>query len=503
MNTIKKIPTGIPGFDLITYGGIPEGRTTLVSGTAGSGKTVMAAQFLAEGIRQYNEAGVFLTFEETPEDIRRNLLSMGWDIAAWEATGQWAFVDASPQIAQETITIGQYDLGALLARIEDAVQRTNAKRLAADSIGAIFTRFGELSTVRDEILRITTALKQMGVTSILTAERIHEYGEIARFGVEEFVVDNVIIMRNVLDQEKRRRTVEVLKFRGATHQKGEYPFTIIPNQGLVIIPLSAMELQQQSTNLRISSGNPELDQMCSGGFFRDSIILVSGATGAGKTLLVTEFVAGGANTGEKCLLFAFEESREQLFRNATGWGVDFKKMESDGKLKVVCEYPEVTSLEDRLIAMKQVIEEFKPDRIAVDSLSALERVATIRGFREFIIGLTSFIKQQQTSGLFTSTTPTLLGGTSVTEAHISTLTDSIILLRYVELSGEMRRGLTVLKMRGSQHNKDIREFTIDNQGMHIGKPFRQIGGILSGHPVQVTLHEIDRLNEMFTDPDLS
>jgi circadian clock protein KaiC len=341
----------------------------------------------------------------------------------------------------------------------------------------------------------------MGVTAVITAERTEEYGDIARYGFEEFVADNVVILRNVMEDEKRRRTVEILKFRGTNHQKGEFPFTIMPDQGLVIIPLSAIELKQKSTDIRITSGNRELDQMCGGGFFRDSVVLVSGATGTGKTLMVTSFMAGGAMNDERCLLFAFEESREQLFRNAVGWGVDFEQMEREGKLRVVCEYPETTGIEDHLIRMKQTIEEFEPNRVAVDSLSALERVSTMKGFREFVISLTSFIKHRELAGLFTSTTPTLLGGTSITEAHISTTTDSIILLRYVEIYGEMRRGITVLKMRGSMHDKEIREFMIDGGGMHIGKPFRNISGILSGNFVHVAPAEIDRINSLFTEDE--
>lgn len=497
--SITKLKTEIAGFDLISAGGLPRGRTTLISGTAGSGKTVLAVQFIGQGITEAQETGVFVTFEESPDDIRRNMASLGWDISHWEKEKKWVFVDGSLQMGEETIVIGQYDLGALLARIESAVTSVGATRVSMDSLGAVFSRFNDQASVRQELFRISSALKKMGVTTIMTAERTREYGDIARYGVEEFVADNVIILRNVLEDEKRRRTIEILKFRGTSHQKGEFPFSIIPDIGLVVIPLSAIELRQKSSNIRVTSGNPSLDQMCGSGFFRDSIVLVSGATGTGKTLMVTEFIAGGANSDERCLLFAFEESREQLFRNASGWGVDFEQMEQEGKLKVVCEYPEVASMEDRLIEMRNVIQEFKPNRVAIDSLSALERVATVKGFREFVISLTSFIKHQEITGLFTSTTPTLLGGTSVTEAHISTLTDSIILLRYVEMYGEMRRGLTVLKMRGSQHDKEIREFSIDGQGMHVGKPFRNIFGILAGHPVHVEPAELDRLDKLFTE----
>jgi len=463
LELIEKLETGIPGFDFLSEGGLPKGRATLIAGTAGSAKTVFACQFLAEGIKN-GENGVFVTFEEPPQALRKNMGGFGWNIRQWEENRQWAFVDASPQPEEKPMVTGEYDLGALIARIEFAIRKNKAKRVSMDSLGAIFSHLSDSAQVRSDLFRLATALRELEVTAIMTAERTQEYGEISRYGVEEFVADNVVILRNVLTDEKRRRTIEILKYRGTDHQKGEFPFTIIPNKGAVIIPLSAIELEQKSSNIRITSGSLELDRMCGGGFFRDSVILVSGATGTGKTLMVTEFMAGGVTNGERCLIFAFEESREQLFRNATGWGVDYDRMEKEGKLKVVCRYPETTGLENHLIMMKEIIEEFQPNRVAVDSLSALERVSNLKGFREFIIGLTSFIKQKEVGGLFTSTTPTLLGGSSITEAHISTITDSIILLRYVEMYGEMRRGITVLKMRGSMHDKDIREFSIDHQG---------------------------------------
>jgi circadian clock protein KaiC len=494
---VQKLPTGIPSFDVIAKGGLPRNRTTLVSGTAGSGKTVFAMQFLAAGIRDVGETGVFVTFEESAADIRKNMQSFGWDLEQWEREKKLAFVDASPDPDVEVIESGSFDLGALLARVQHAVRNVGATRVSVDSLGAVFSQFSDQSIVRRELFRIASALKGMGVTAVLTAERTSDYGPVARFGVEEFIADNVMILRNVLEGESRRRTVEILKFRGTDHQKGEVPFTIIPDGGLVVIPLSAIQLRQKSSDVRISSGSADLDEMCGGGFFRDSVILVSGATGTGKTLTVTQFLRGGTANGERCLLLAFEESREQLFRNAIGWGVDFDRMERDGLLRVVCDYPEITGLEDWLINIQTIIQEFKPKRVALDSLSAMERGGSIKAFREFVIGITSFIKQQEITGLFTATTASLMGGSSITEQHISTLTDSIILLRYVEMFGEMKRGLTVLKMRGSPHEKEIREFNIDGAGMHLGRPFRNITGILAGTPVHLSPGDVERVWTQF------
>jgi circadian clock protein KaiC len=499
IENIRKLETGIPGFDLISEGGLPIGRTTLVVGSAGCGKTVFSCQFLIEGIKR-GETGVYVTFEESPKNIRKNMRGFGWDIAKLEEEGKWYFVDASPEPGKNPYVSGNYDLSPLLARIQYAIDKIKATRVSMDSLGAIFSYIPDKAQIRDDLFIIVSALRDVNSTAILTSERNQEYGAISAHGVEEYVADNVIILRNVLIEEKRRRTLEILKYRGSTHQQGEFPFTILTDKGFVAIPLSAMSPEDKdSSTIRISSGNLELDKMCGGGFYRDSIILASGATGTGKTLLCTQFISAGIENGDRCIYFAFEENRQQLIRNAKGWGINFAKAQQEGMLKILFRYPESTRLENHLIKMQEVIQEFKPNRVVIDSLTALEKVATLNGFREFIASLNATIRGQGMTGLYTATAPTLLGGSSVTESHISTSTDSIILLRYVEVYGEIRRGLAAIKMRGSMHDKQIREFTIDDRGMHIGRSFRNVVGILSGNPMYVDRDEVNRLSELFQD----
>lgn len=465
MTPLSKISTGVPGLDSITKGGFPAGRAVVVAGTAGSGKTVLAAQFLRGGI-EAGEPGVFVTCEETPANIRENVRGFGWNVAAWESAGMWGFVDASRSLEGTTVQAGSYDLDALLARIEAAVERIGAARVVIDSLDGLFAQFDPDSHFRNELHRVVTRMAEIGVTTVLTTERDSDYGVVSRRGVDEFVSDNLILLRNVLTAEKRRRTIEVVKFRGTGHGTGEFGFSV-NDSGFNVIPHLDIEDDRVLSDERISIGNAQLDAMVDGGLFRDSVVLISGAAGTGKSLLMTSFVAAGVRLGERCLVFAYEERKEQLFRNARGWGFDFEAMERDGLLKIVAVYPEVGTLEEHLVAISAEIEEFQPARVAVDSLSALERVGTVDGFRKFVVSLSAFFKDRSLTAMMTSTTPTFLGGASHSESHLSTVTDLIILLRHVEVEGSLRRGLVVLKMRGSQHDKDVREFTVSSQGMHI------------------------------------
>ncbi|MBR8828801.1 MAG: circadian clock protein KaiC [Gomphosphaeria aponina SAG 52.96 = DSM 107014] len=491
---VQKIRTMIEGFDEISHGGLPIGRTTLVSGTSGTGKTLMAIQFLYHGIKYFDYPGLFITFEESPTDIIQNAYSFGWDLQKLIEEGKLFILDASPDPEGQEV-VGNFDLSALIERIQYAVNKYQAKLVSVDSVTAVFQQYDAASVVRREIFRLVARLKQLGVTSIMTTERIEEYGPVARFGVEEFVSDNVVIVRNALEGERRRRTVEILKLRGTTHMKGEYPFTIT-NDGINIFPLGAMRLTQRSSNTRISSGIKTLDEMCGGGFFRDSIILATGATGTGKTLLVSKFLEEGCRQGERAILFAYEESRAQLSRNAFSWGIDFEEMEKKGLLKLLCSYPESAGLEDHLQMIKSEITSFKPARIAIDSLSAMARGVTNNAFRQFVIGVTGYAKQEEITGFFTNTTDQFMGAHSITESHISTITDTIIMLQYVEIRGEMSRAVNVFKMRGSWHDKGIREYSISASGPEIKDSFRNYERIISGSPTKITIDEKSELSRI-------
>jgi circadian clock protein KaiC len=468
---VKKIRTMVEGFDDVTHGGLPVGRTTIVSGTSGTGKTMLSVQFLYNGITHFGETGVFVTFEESPADIIKNAHSFGWDLQKLVNEGKLFILDASPDPEGQEV-IGSFDLSALIERIQYAIVKHKAKRVSVDSVTAVFQQYDAASVVRRELFRLVARLKQMGVTTLMTTERLDEYGAVARYGVEEFVSDNVIIARNVLEGERRRRTIEILKLRGTTHMKGEYPFTIT-NKGINIFPLGAMRLTQRSSNVRVSSG-----------------------VKTGKTLLVSKFIQEACNSGEKAILFAYEESRAQLSRNAYSWGTDFEEMERKGLLKILCTYPESAGLEDHLQTIKSEIEEFKPARIAIDSLSALARGVSNNAFRQFVIGVTGYAKQEEITGFFTNTSDQFMGSNSITDSHISTITDTILMLQYVEIRGEMSRAINVFKMRGSWHDKGIREYTISKDGAEIKDSFRNYEGLISGSPSRITVDEKSELSRI-------
>lgn len=313
---------------------------------------------------------------------------------------------------------------------------------------------------------------------MMTGERPDDYGPIGQLGFEEFLADSVILLRNALAGEKRRRTIEVLKVRGGSHLKGEHLFTIRSGAGLVVVPNATFDFDYAATTERTTSGNPELDKMLGGGLIERSLILVTGPTGTGKSSLTTQYIVGGVKNGERALLQSFEEGHSQLLRNAGACGYDLEEMEAEGRLKIMTRAPESQSLEDHLLSMKNAIEEFQPDRVAIDSLTALQRIATVASFREYALGLAFQIKKTATLGLFTTAGSLTGDDRNLNGLHVSTITDTILALHYVGVDSEIRRGINVLKMRGSDHDKAIHEFRIDHSGFHIGPPFSGMSGRL-------------------------
>ena len=482
---VQRLLTGIPGLDMVLGGGLPADRCTLLVGTAGAGKTVLATQLLAMGIEQFDEPGVLVTFDETAASVVRNGAGFEWSLQRHIEDGRLMLVDASPASSSASLELGDFDLDGLIARIEAAVQQSGARRVVLDSVTALLPRFEAERSVRRELTRVVHAIGELGVTSVLTAERVEEEGPLGRFGVEEFVADCVIVLRNLLIEQRRRRTIEVVKLRGGSHRTGEFPFTIEGGTGVSVIPLSAIELDRPSSSGRISVGNPYIDELFGGGIYRDSLVLVSGPTGTGKTLTALGFVQAAIDADERAVMLSFEESHNQLLRNASSWVHGIEQAEQEDRVRLLSIYPERMGLEDLLQRIDTEISGFEPRRLVLDSLTALERVSSGRSFREFVVRLCAMLKEREIAALFTNTSAMISGGETITDAYVSTITDGIILLRYAELEGNVRRAITVLKMRGSDHDHRIREFRITSNGLELGEPLTQVAGLVVRGGLQV------------------
>jgi circadian clock protein KaiC len=472
---VEKLLTGIPGFDHVAMGGLPRRRATIVAGQAGSAKTVFGGQFLAEGIRR-GEPAVFVTLEEPAEDLRANFTTLGWDIAGWEAADQWRFVDASPVVRGDG-SPQPYSFATLAAQIGHAVDATGAERIVLDSLNTVFELDPGPGMARQRLRGLVATLRGTGLTVLLTVETATDPREsLSRFGIEEFVADNVVLLRNAREGKGRRRTLEILKMRGAGHLKGDFGFTVLPCNGIVVLPVTANVMTPGRPAERVASGVADLDGLSDGGFIRDSIVLVAGPTGTGKTLLSLEFLTSAAVEGKRSLLLGYEESPEQIARNAVGLGRRFAEFRAAGTLQVVSVYPEEASLEDHLLEIKQTIDTFQPDRLVIDSLTALERAGSSHAYREFLVSLTAHLKERQVTTLLTASRAA--GDESVIEAHLSTLADMVVLLRYSEAAGQVDRAISVLKMRGSKHDTAVRRLVIDDDGLHIGEPLERVVGLL-------------------------
>lgn len=473
---LEKAPTGIQGFDEISGGGLPRGRTTIVCGGPGCGKTMLGLEFLVRGALEFNEPGVLLAFEETPQDMAQNVASLGFNIQEL-ADKKKLFLDyvyVEPSEIQET---GDYDLEGLFIRLQHAVDTVGAKRVMLDTLEALFSGFSNPGILRSELRRLFRWLKDKGLTTVITAEN----GEstLTRHGLEEYVSDCVILLDHRIKDQISARRIRIVKYRGVKHGADEYPF-LLDDQGMTILPLTSSQLQHQVSNARASSGVPDLDEMLEGkGYYRGSSILLSGTAGSGKTSLAASFVDAACRRGESCLYVDFEESRDQVARNMKSVGIDLARWSEKGLLFHEAWRPTQYGMEMHLLRIHKLVEKIRPQCVVIDPVTNLINGSSDKEVYSMLTRLIDFLKGARITAVFVSLTG---GGDSQekTSVGISSLTDTWILLRDLELNGERNRCLYVLKSRGMAHSNQVREFIMTPQGIKLVPVYIGSGGVLTG-----------------------
>ncbi len=473
---LQKCPTGIRGLDDITLGGLPKGRSTLICGKAGCGKTLMAMEFLVRGGLTFGEPGVFVSFEESVEELAQNVASLGWNLEALKSQ-QLLRLDYVHVERNEIEKTGIYNLEALFVRIGYAIDQIGAKRVALDTLETLFYGLPDVALVRSELRRLCLWLKSKGVTGIITAEA----GEnaLTRHGIEEYVADCVIALDQRILEDLSTRRLHIVKYRGSQHSSNEYPF-LIDNEGIVVQPLTSATLEYKVTSDKISTGVTGLDEMLGGqGIYRCSSLLISGTAGTGKSSLAAHLAVASWQRRERCLYIAFEESASQIIRNMASIGVDLTTPTEAGILKFFAMRPTAFGLEKHLVRISQQITKFKPEMVIFDPISGILTAGQYHHVRSFLVRLVDFLKSHNITSIMTS----LTSGRSpleTTDAGISSLMDVWLLLRDQEENGERNRLLYVLKSRGMSHSNQVREFRLTNQGIHLLDVYLGAGGIATG-----------------------
>jgi circadian clock protein KaiC len=473
---LQKVPTGINGLDDITGGGLPQGRPTLVCGGTGCGKTLFSMEFLVRGASQFDEPGVFMSFEEKSEELAMNFASLGFDLNDLVARKRLAldYVHIERSEIEET---GEYDLEGLFIRLGYAIDSIGAKRVVLDTIEVLFSGLANETILRAELRRLFRWLKDKGVTAVITGEQ----GErtLTRYGLEEYVADCVIFLDHKVTSQMATRRLRIVKYRGSAHGTNEYPF-LIDEHGFSVLPITSLGLDHPSSSERISTGIPRLDTMMGGkGFFRGSSILVSGTAGTGKSSLAAAFVDATCRRGERALYFAFEESRSQIIRNMRSLGIDLQPWVEQGLLRFATARPTLFGLEMHLVTIHKAIEEFQPTAVVLDPISNLVTSASVMEVKAMLTRLIDYLKGRQITALCTDLT-TATSDLEQTDVGMSSLMDTWLLLKAIEEKGERNRGLYILKSRGMAHSNQIREFILSNEGFQLLDVYTGPGGVLTG-----------------------
>jgi circadian clock protein KaiC len=477
---IEKVPSGIKGLDDITRGGLPKGRPTLVSGGPGCGKTLFAMEFIVRGITDYGEPGVFIAFEEKIDDLKVNFRSMGFDLDDLVSKKKLV-LDHITIDRTEIEETGEYDLEGLFIRLGALIDEVGAKRVAIDTLEALFSGFSNEAILRSELRRLFLWLKDRGVTAIVTGERGDQ--SITKYGLEEYVADCVITLDHRVTNQIATRRLHIVKYRGSIHGTDEYPF-LISEDGISVLPITSMSLTHKASLERIFTGIPRLDMMLGEkGFYRGSSILISGQAGTGKTSISATFIDAACRRNEKCLFFIFEESESQLLRNMKSIGVNLEPWVKAGLLKFHAVRPTAYSLEMHLSVMLKLIGDFKPSVVAVDPISNLYPIGDDIQVRSMLMRLIDFAKSLQVTGLFTSLSNDVDAGAYTvepTEIHVSSLMDAWLILKNVEGNGERNRAFSIIKVRGMAHSNQLREFILSDKGIQLLDVYKGSEGVLFG-----------------------
>ena len=476
VTNLPKARTGISGFDEITGGGVPAGRPTLVCVSAGAGKTLFAMDFLVSGATLFNEPGVFMSFEETDQELVVNVASLGFDLKQLTAEKK-VIVDHVFIERSEIEETGEYDLEGLFLRLGHAIDQIGAKRVVLDTLEALFSALPNEAIIRAELRRLFRWLKGKGVTAVITCERGE--GTLTRYGLEEYVADCVILLDNRVKDQISTRRLRIVKYRGTAHGTNEYPF-FIDHQGFSVLPITSLGLNHSAPTERISSGNARLDTMLDGrGFYRGSSILVSGTAGTGKSTIAAHFVDAACKRGERALFFAFEESEAQIIRNMRSIGIDLEPYVKRDLLRFKNARPSNFGLEVHLALIHKLISDYEPTVVVLDPITNFLVVGDQTETKSMLTRLIDFLKQQQITAMFTSLTS---HGMEIedSEVGVSSLMDTWILVKNVESNGERNRGLYILKARGIAHSNQVREFRLSNQGMELVDAYIGAEGVLMG-----------------------
>ncbi|MGE5249404.1 MAG: circadian clock protein KaiC [Bacteroidota bacterium] len=467
---LRKSPTGIAGLDEITGGGLPTGRPTLVCGAAGCGKTLFAIEFLVHGAVDYGEPGVFVAFEENARELAENVASLGFDIEGLIREKK-LFIEYVRIERSEIEEAGEYDLEALFIRLASAIDRVGARRIALDTVETLFGALPNPGIVRAELKRLFRWLKDKGMTAVITAERGE--GKLTRHGLEEYVADCVILLDHRVHEQISTRRLRIVKYRGSLHGTNEYPF-LIGKRGISVLPITSVRLEHRASSARISTGIKTLDRMLGGkGYYRGSSVLLTGTAGTGKTSIAAAFVEAACRRGERAVYFAFEESPSQFVRNMRSIGIDLKPHVESGALCIQAGSPTTYGLEMHLLSMHSVVEEFDPAVVVLDPITDFADVGTALEIKAATARIVNLLKGQGITALFTSLT-TDEGGPTESVVGISSVIDTWISMRNLEVNGERQRGLYILKSRGMPHSNQIHSFVLSNEGIQIS-PLDQAG----------------------------